>query len=371
MRVARSITVSESDAARLKAALASRSTPVGIATRLLIVQAAATGAQNKLIAEELKTSTECVARWRTRFVETGIEGLFVDAPRSGRRRAISEVKRAEVAAKTLQEKPPGRTHWSRTSMSKASGLSPSTVGRIWKERKIKPHILRTFKLSNDKLFEPKLRDIVGLYLSPPQNAVVFSTDEKTQIQALDRTQPGLPIKNGQAGTKTHDYKRNGTTTLFAALNVLTGVVTGRCQPKHTNKEWLAFLKFLFKQVPIGQDMHVIADNYSAHKAPAVKAWLAKQPRVHMHFTPTSGSWLNLVERWFRELTENAIRRGVFTSVSDLIEAIDVYMIENNRDPKPFVWTKSADDILAKVLRARVALDQEIRLANEARHANEL
>jgi transposase len=366
MRVASPIVLSETDRRRLREALHSSKTTRGLMRRLKIVEAAGRGAQNKDIAARLGTSEECVARWRRRFLSVGLDGLLVDAPRSGRRRVISDVKRAEVAVQTLQEKPAGRTHWSRTSMAEASGLSRSTVGRIWKDRGIKPHILRTFKLSKDKQFEPKLRDVVGLYLAPPRNAVVFSCDEKCQIQALDRTQPGLPIKKGQAGTWTHDYKRNGTTTLVAALNVLTGAVIGTCQPKHTQKEWLAFLKYLYRRVPADQDMHVIADNYSAHKAPTVKTWLASHPRVHMHFTPTSSSWLNLVERWFGELTENAVRRGVFTSVQDLVDAIDVYIIENNRKPTPFIWKKTAEDILAKVLRARTALETEVKRLEEAR-----
>jgi len=360
MKVAQKIDLSPEDRARVTAALRSPKTSAEVLRRLRILSLAAKGMANKTIAVQLGTTEECVSRWRHRFLERGLDGVFTDAPRSGRPRVITDLKRAEVAARTLQEKPAARTHWSRTSMARASGVSPSTVGRIWRERELKPHIIKTFKLSRDKEFEPKLRDIVGLYLNPPQNAVVFCTDEKTQIQALDRTQPGLPIKKGQAGTMTHDYKRNGTTTLFAALNVLTGVVIGTCKPEHTQKEWLAFLKQLYATVPAGQEMHVIADNYATHKAPTVKAWLTKHPRVHMHFTPTSASWLNLVERWFREITENAIRRGVFTSVHDLIDAIDVYLIENNRAPRPFVWTKSADDILSKVLRARTALEAEVR-----------
>jgi len=241
-------------------------------------------------------------------------------------------------------------------MAKATGVSPATVQRLWSARGLKPHLQRTFKLSNDKAFEEKLIDVVGLYLNPPDNAVVLCMDEKTQIQALDRTQKSLPIKKGRAGTMTHDYKRNGTTTLFAALNVLTGVVIGQCMPRHRHEEFLKFLRTIDKEVPKGLQVHLILDNYATHKHPDVIAWLKKHPRFHLHFTPTSSSWLNMVERWFRDLTDKAIRRGVFPSVPDLIAAIEDYLKAKNADPQPFVWTATAESILEKVRRGRVALD---------------
>ena len=241
-------------------------------------------------------------------------------------------------------------------MAKASGVSPATVQRIWSARGLQPHRVETFKLSNDKRFEEKLVDVAGLYLNPPDKAVVLCMDEKSQIQALDRTQPTLPMKKGRAGTMTHDYKRNGTTTLFAALNVLTGKVIGECHPKHRNIEFLRFLRRIEREVPKGLAVHLVLDNYGTHKHPNVIAWLAKHPRFHLHFTPTSSSWLNLVERWFRNLTDQAIRRGVFHSVPNLIADIEAYLDANNDEPKPFVWTATAEDILAKVRRGRVALE---------------
>ncbi len=242
-------------------------------------------------------------------------------------------------------------------MAKAQNVSPSTVQRVWSARGLKPHLVKTFKLSNDKRFEEKLVDVVGVYLNPPENAVVLCMDEKSSVQALDRTQASLPMKKGRAGTMTHDYKRHGTTTLFAALNVLTGAVIGECLPRHRHQEFLTFLRRIDKETPKGLDIHMILDNYATHKHPNVKAWLVKHPRFHLHFIPTSSSWLNLVERWFREITDKAIRRGVFGSVPELIAAIEAYLEANNADPKPFVWTATAEQILAKVRRGRVALEQ--------------
>ena len=257
---------------------------------------------------------------------------------------------------TLHEKPAGETHWSCRSMAKAHGVSPATVQRIWSARGLKPHQVKTFKLSNDPRFEEKLVDVVGLYLNPPEHAIVLCMDEKSQIQALDRTQPSLPIKPGRAGTMTHDYKRNGTTTLFAALDVLTGSVIGQCLPRHRHVEFLKFLRTIDREVPKGLEIHLILDNYSTHNHANVKAWLAKHPRFHLHFTPTSSSWLNLVERWFGKLTDKAIRRGVFHSVPELIAAIEAYLEANNDNPQPFLWTATADQILEKVRRGRVTLD---------------
>jgi len=257
---------------------------------------------------------------------------------------------------TLHEKPLGETHWSCRSMAKAQGVSSATVQRIWSARNIQPHRVKTFKLSNDKRFEEKLVDVVGLYLNPPEKAIVLSMDEKSQIQALDRTQASLPMKKGRAGTMTHDYKRHGTTTLFAALDVLTGTVIGECLPRHRHIEFLRLLRTIDREVPKGLQIHLILDNYSTHKHEKVKEWLAKHPRFHLHFTPTASSWLNLIERWFGKLTDKAIRRGIFHSVPELINAIETYLQANNQDPQPFIWTATAEQILTKVRRGRVALE---------------
>ena len=328
--------------------------------RARVVLLAADGWTNDRIAVQLEMGVNTVGRWRRRFVAEGVDVLGRDRPGRGRKPVIPKEITDEVVRKTTMEKPPGRTHWSRASMAAAVGLSKSTIGRIWRAHGLRPHRVETFKVSNDPDFAKKLEDIVGLYLAPPENAVVFSVDEKSQIQALDRTQPGLPLKKGRAGTMTHDYKRHGTTTLFAALNVLTGAVVGVCQPSHTHAEWLKFLKRIHRETPKSKQVHVICDNYSTHKHPTVRAWLEKHPRFHLHFTPTSASWLNMVERFFRDITVNAIRRGTFTSVHDLIDAIDAYLIEHNRAPKPFIWTASAKDILAKVVRARETLEARVR-----------
>jgi transposase len=259
-----------------------------------------------------------------------------------------------VVNTTLQEKPKGATHWSTRTLGKHMGLSKMAVQRIWKAHGLKPHLVETFKLSRDKHFVEKLRDVVGLYLDPPAHALVLSVDEKSQIQALDRTQPGLPLKKGRAGTMTHDYKRNGTTTLFAALNILDGKVIGECTERHRHQEFLRFLRKIDRETPQELDLHLIVDNYGTHKHLKVKSWLAKHSRFHMHFIPTSSSWLNLVERWFREITDKRIRRGTFRSVVELEAAIYEYLEANNADPKPFVWTASAQDILDKVARASKA-----------------
>jgi transposase len=262
----------------------------------------------------------------------------------------------EIVQATLHERPEGETHWSCRTMAKAQGVSPATVQRIWSARGLQPHRVKTFKLSNDKRFEEKLVDVVGLYLNPPENAIVLCMDEKSQIQALDRTQPSLPIKKGRAGTMTHDSKRNGTTTLFAALDVLSGAVIGQCLPRHRHLEFLKFLRTIDREVPQGLEVHLILDNYSTHTHAKVKSWLAKHPRFHLHFTPTASSWLNLVERFFGKLTDKAIRRGIFTSVPELIAAIEAYLKASNDHPQPFTWTATADQILAKVRRGRVTLD---------------
>lgn len=318
--------------------------------------AAADGVANTAIAKRLGVSPASVTAWRDRFSADGLPKLCQVREGRGRKSSIPKEKIDEIVRLTQQEKPAGQTHWSCRSMARAAGVSPATVQRVWSARGLKPHLVKTFKLSNDKRFEEKLIDVVGVYLNPPDNAVVLCMDEKTQIQALDRTQPSLPLKKGRAGTMTHDYKRNGTITLFAALNVLTGVVIGQCMPKHRNGEFLKFLRTIDRQIPKDLQIHMILDNYGTHNHENVKAWLAKHPRFHLHFIPTSSSWLNMVERWFRDLTDKAIRRGIFKSVPDLIAAIEAYLEANNNDPKPFVWTATAEEILDKVRRGRVALE---------------
>ena len=330
---------------------------VRLAERARVVLHAADGMENQRIGEALGISRQKAGRWRDRYAGHGLAGIEKDAPRPGRKRRIGDKQRAAVARKTLHEKPEGQTHWSRSTMAAAAGLSDSTVGRIWREHGLKPHRVEAFKLSNDPRFVEKLTDVVGLYLSPPEHAVVLSCDEKSQIQALDRTQPGLPLKPGRCGTMTHDYKRNGTTSLFAAMNVLDGSIISQCHPRHRHQEWLKFLKLIKSQVPPDREIHLICDNYATHKHPKVQAWAAKHPRLHFHFTPTGASWLNMVERFFRDLSEKALKRGSFYNVDDLIGAIDEYINQHNASPKPFIWTASATDILAKVRRARAAFNK--------------
>jgi transposase len=317
---------------------------------------AADGFASTRIATELGVSPATVTAWRARFAQEGLKASTVVRPGRGRKPSIPPEEVDAIVHATLHETPVGETHWSCRSMAAAHGVSPATVQRIWSARGLKPHRVETFKLSNDQRFEEKLVDVVGLYLNPPENAIVLCMDEKSQIQALDRTQPSLPMKPGRGGTMTHDHKRNGTTTLFAALDVLTGSVIGQCLPRHRHIEFLKFLRTIDRQVPKGLQIHLILDNYAAHKHPKVQAWLAKHPRFHLHFTPTSSSWLNLVEIFFGKLTDKAIRRGVFNSVPDLIAAIDAYLTANNKNPEPFVWTATAEQILAKVRRGRVTLD---------------
>jgi transposase len=323
------------------------------ARALLLARA---GEANTRIARELGVSPATVSAWRERFAMEGLKGLGGVRPGRGRKPSIPDEKVAEIVHATLHEKPPGETHWSCRSMAKATGVSPATVQRIWSARGLKPHRVETLKLSRDPLFEEKLVDVVGLYLNPPEKAIVLCMDEKSQIQALDRTQPSLPMKPGRAGTMTHDYKRNGTTTLFAALDVLTGSVIGECLPRHRHEEFLKFLRIIDREVPKRLQIHLILDNYRTHKHADVNAWLAKHPRFHLHFTPTSSSWLNLVERFFGKLTDKAIRRGVFHSVPELITAIEDYLDATNTDPQPFTWTASTDHILEKVRRGRITLE---------------
>lgn len=363
MRKAIEITLTDAERSELERLVASGLTPARLVTRSRIVLCAAKGWPNDRIAKQLKIGRNAAGTWRARYAKGRLAAIERDAPGRGRKPTIDGEKIAEIVRRTREETPPGRTHWSLSSMSKAAGVSESTVRRIWKAHGLKPHLVETFKLSRDPKFDEKLVDVIGLYLNPPEKAVVFSVDEKSQIQALDRTQPGLPLKKGRAGTMTHDYKRNGTTTLFAALNVVTGAVVGKCMPRHTHVEWLKFLRHLDKITPAELDVHVVCDNLATHKHPKVVAWLKKRTRFHVHFTPTSSSWLNMVERFFRDITENAIRRGVFVSVKALEEAIEEYLRIHNSAPKPFIWTKSANDILAKVKRAHAALGDRFRPAN--------
>jgi transposase len=334
-----------------------RSTPARLVLRAKIVLAAAEGKTNESIAAELHTSKPTVGRWRRRFAARRTAGIEKDAFRPGRTPAITAERVTRIVQKTTQEKPEAATHWSTRSMAKAVGVSKATVQRIWAAHGLKPHLTRTFKLSNDPRFEEKLVDVVGLYLNPPEHALVLCADEKTSIQALDRTQRGLPIHRGRCGTMTHDYKRNGTTTLFAAIEMTEGRLIGTCMSKHRHQEWIKFLRQIDAETPAELDLHLVVDNYATHKHPKVQSWLKRHQRFHIHFIPTSSSWLNLVERWFREITDNRIRRGTFCSVEQLTQAIMDYIQQHNRSPKPFVWTAKADEILAKVQRARNVLDK--------------
>jgi len=316
---------------------------------------AAEGMANTRIADGVGVSPATVSAWRARFTDQGMAKLGQVRKGRGRKPTIPQAKIDEIVELTKNSNPDGETHWSCRTMAKKVGVSSATVQRVWSARGLKPHLVKTFKLSNDPKFEEKLIDVVGLYLDPPEQAVVLCMDEKSSVQALDRTQRSLPMVKGRAGTMTSDYKRHGTTTLFAALNVLTGHVTGTCMPRHRHEEFLKFLAAIDKEVPKGLAIHMILDNYSAHKHSDVARWLAKHQRFHLHFTPTSSSWLNLVERWFRELTDKAIRRGVFLSVPDLIAKIEEYLDAHNAKGTSFIWTATAQDILVKVARGRVAL----------------
>jgi transposase len=332
------------------------STPQQIALRCRLVLDAIAGMSDLKIAAARGVNRHTVSLWRTRVRHEGVGAVWEIAEGRGRRPRYDRDKRDGLITATLQARPPGQTHWSCRSMAAAQGVSKNTVNRLWQLHNLKPHLHRTFKLSRDAKFLDKLTDVVGLYLNPPQKAVVLCVDEKSQIQALDRTQPGLPLKKGRCGTMTHDYKRNGTTTLFAALNVLDGKVIGQCQARHRHQEWLKFLRRLDAAYPADVALHIVMDNYGTHKTAEVQAWLARHPRFVCHFVPTSSSWLNLVERWFRELTDKAIRRGVFPSVLTLIEAIEAYLAVWNDAPRPFIWTATVGDIVVKLDRARQRLE---------------
>jgi transposase len=355
MTPATALVVSEGQRAALEVIAKSRTAPFRQVQRAKVLLLAADGVANARIAEQAGVAPATVRSWRTRFGQEGLAKLGKVRAGRGRKSTIPQEKIDQIVELTRNSKPVGHTHWSCRTMAARAGVSAATVQRVWAARGLKPHLVHSFKLSNDPRFEEKLIDVVGLYLNPPQHAIVLCLDEKSSVQALDRTQPSLPMKKGRAATMTHDYKRNGTTTLFAALDVLTGTVIGQCLPRHRHEEFLKFLRTIEREVPAGLQVHLICDNYATHKHPDVRAWLGRHPGFQMHFTPTSSSWLNLVERWFRELTDKALRRGAFNSVPDLIAKIEEYLEAHNDDPKPFIWTATADDILTKVARGRVAL----------------
>jgi transposase len=352
MRVAPEIRLPEEELQWLRRQAQSAVASQRLSERCRIVLLAAEGKTNEEIGALLQITRQRAGRWRQRYVAQGRAGIEADAPGRGRKPTYPEEVRQAVVQKTTRETPPAATHWSLQRMAKAMDLSTRTVGRIWREHGLKPHLVRTFKVSNDPRFTEKLEDVVGLYLNTPEHALVLCCDEKSQVQALDRTQPGLPLKKGRAGTMTHDYVRHGTTTLFAALNVADGTVIGECHDRHRHQEWLKFLQLIDAQTPPDRELHLILDNYATHKHPKVQKWLAKHPRFHLHFTPTSASWLNMVERFFRDLTVNRLRRGVFHSLPELVTALENYLAEHNKEPKPYIWTAKAADILAKVARAR-------------------
>lgn len=357
MRVAQRVELSEKETKTLTSWSRGRLTPTRLMKRAKIVLMAAEGQQDKTIAELLGIDPRQASRWRRRFIERRLAGIEKDLPRGGRKARKRERMAPLIIERTTQSKPSDATHWSVRTLAESLGIDKSMVHRVWQASGLKPHLARTFKVSRDKKFAEKVIDVVGLYLNPPEHALVLCADEKTSVQALDRTQPGLPLVKGRLGTMTHDYKRNGTTTLFAALEMTEGNVIGTCMDRHRHQEWIKFLKLIDLKTSLALDLHLIVDNYSTHKHPKVKAWLKRHPRFHMHFVPTSSSWLNMIERWFRELTDKQIRRGVFKSVADLMEAIQAYIQHHNQNPKPFVWTAKAEDIIAKYRRAKAVLDK--------------
>jgi transposase len=354
MRVAEPVVLSEEVRRKLEQHSRGRSAQARVVLRSRIVLLAAEGLQNRQIATALNVAPRMAALWRGRFIEHGIEGLLKDAPRPGRSESIC---RAALIEKTTRSTPANATHWSTRTMAREMGISKASVSRIWRASGLKPHRVESFKVSNDPNFADKLEAIVGLYLNPPEHALVLCVDEKSQIQALDRTQPGLPMKKGRGATMTHDYKRNGTTTLFAALNTANGEVFGLCQEKHRHQEWLKFLRMINQTIPASKQIYLICDNYATHKHARVQRWLETHKRFHVRFTPTSASWLNMIERFFRDLTHNRIRRGVFQDLEELITAIGDYIDAHNKKPKPFIWTAKANDILEKVTRAQTALNK--------------
>lgn len=355
-RTTQPIKLESSEQATLETWARSRSMPLRQVQRAKIILMAVSGKNNKDIAATLGLSRPTIQLWRERFLALRLAGLEKDAPRPGRKHRISSAKIKAVVEATLHTKPANATHWSTRSMAKAQDLSEASIRRIWQMHNLKPHLTETFKLSRDKHFVEKLTDVVGLYLNPPEKALVLCVDEKSQIQALERTQPELPLRPGIPARQTHDYKRNGTTTLFAALNLLDGKVIGDCMPRHRHQEFIRFLKKIDVETPKDRQLHLIVDNYSTHKHQRVKNWFKRHPRFHLHFTPTSSSWLNMVERWFREITDKRIRRGSFSSVPQLIAAINEYLENHNQNPKVFVWKASVEKILTKITKCKEALD---------------
>ena len=357
MRVACQIDITEDDRAVLQKWSRGRSTPARLVFRAKVVLLADEGKTNQEIAVLLKTKRSTVSRWRERFAKQGLVGLEKDAEGRGRKPTVRNEIASEIVEKTIQSKPQNATHWSCRSLAESLGTSFSMVARVWRANGLRPHLVRTFKLSNDPKFLDKMVDVVGLYLNPPEHALVLCADEKSQIQALDRTQKSLPLIRGRCGTMTHDYKRNGTTTLFAAIDMAEGRIIGTCMKRHRHQEWIKFLRVIDSETSPDLDLHLIVDNYATHKHPKVKSWLKHHPRFHIHFIPTSSSWLNMIERWFREITDKTIRRGVFRSVDDLVKAILSHIDGHNANPKPFVWTAKASKIWQKVCRARNALEK--------------
>ena len=355
-RKAASIVLCATERSTLDGWARGRSLPHRRVMRARIVTMAADGIDSQDIAKALSVSRPTVHLWRQRFLALRIPGLEKDAPRPGRNARIPPEKIKAVVEATLHTTPRNATHWSTRSMAHAQGLSEASVRRIWRQHNLKPHLVETFKLSGDTHFVEKLRDVVGLYLNPPDKALVLCVDEKSQIQALDRTQPLLPLRPGIPARQTHDYKRNGTTTLFAALSMLDGRVIGDCMPRHRHQEFIRFLLRIDAETPPGLDLHLIVDNYGTHKHPRVTSWIGRHPRFHLHFTPTSSSWLNLIERWFREITDKRIRRGTFRNVRALIAAIEQYLDNHNQNPHVFVWSAPVERILAKIAKCKEALD---------------
>jgi transposase len=345
---AAALPLSTSERRRLLDLARYRSTPQSIVLRARIVLGAGDGVANRQLARDLQTSVPTVLLWRGRYEVEGLAGILEDRPRPGRPKQISADKEAAIVEATLQTKPKDATHWSVRTLAKAQGVSKATIQRIWRKYRLQPHRVESFKFSTDPAFVPKVRDIVGLYLNPPDKAILLSVDEKSQIQALDRTQPILPLRPGLPERHTHDYERHGTTTLFAALNVLDGTIIGACHPRHRHQEFLTFLAKVDASLEPDCDVHVILDNYGTHKHPDVKRWFAARPRYHLHFTPTGSSWLNQVERWFAEITRKRIRRGTFRSVRELTRAIKDYIRLHNKAPRPFHWTAKAKQIIRKV-----------------------
>jgi transposase len=355
MRVASPIELTPAQRSSLLRCAHSQTAQVRLSRRAAIILLCADGLDNQTVALILELDRINVGRWRERYAAGGFAAIAQDLPRGGRKPVVD---RTELVRLTTQTTPTAATQWSTRSLAQVAGCSNSTVQRTWKAHGLKPHLVHRFKVSRDPQFVAKLEDVVGLYLAPPEHALVLCCDEKSQVQALDRTQPGLPLKRGRAATMTHDYKRHGTTTLFAAMSTLDGSIISRCAQRHRHTEWLAFLKQIERQTPRDQALHLICDNYATHKHPVVQTWLDKHPRFHMHFTPTSASWLNMVERFFRDITVERLRNGVFRSVPELTQAIEEYIVQHNKNPKPFVWTAKAKDILEKVIRANSRLSSK-------------